>query len=141
MADTSKNEGGMPDLTRNQALVYDQLERVHGPMSAYTILDNLRDAGMRAPLQVYRALEKLVALGKVHKLESLNAYIACSHPHCAAHSVSAFSICETCETVQEIADDSLTESLEHIAARQSFLSLRSVVELRGVCADCRKSAP
>ena len=44
-------------LTRNQALVLDTLTRADAPLSAYTILDQLRDDGFRAPPQVYRALD------------------------------------------------------------------------------------
>ncbi|MEK9833582.1 MAG: transcriptional repressor, partial [Rhodospirillaceae bacterium] len=53
------------DLTRNQSLVFGVLEGAEAPLSAYTILDQLRDEGLRAPLQVYRALDKLVAFGLV----------------------------------------------------------------------------
>src|SRR5690606_36153974 len=52
-----------PELTRNQSLVLGALTRAEGPLSAYTILDKLRDDGFRAPLQVYRALEKLLDAG------------------------------------------------------------------------------
>ena len=38
----------MPDLTRNQALVLETLSTSEGPLSAYGILDKLRDAGFRA---------------------------------------------------------------------------------------------
>ncbi len=48
------------NLSRNQSLVYDALSRSPAPLSAYVILDKLRDSGFRAPLQVYRALEKLI---------------------------------------------------------------------------------
>jgi Fur family transcriptional regulator, zinc uptake regulator len=76
-----------PNLTKNQALVLDVLSRAEQPMSAYTILDKLRDNGFRAPLQVYRALEKLLDFGLVHRLESLNSFVACSHTHesCCQH--------------------------------------------------------
>ncbi|HSO47903.1 MAG TPA: transcriptional repressor, partial [Rhizobiaceae bacterium] len=57
------------ELTKNQSLVMGALARSDGPLSAYTILDQLRDNGFRAPLQVYRALEKLVEFGLVHRLE------------------------------------------------------------------------
>jgi len=57
-----------PDLTKNQSLVMGALTRADGPLSAYTILDQLRDQGFRAPLQVYRALDKLVEFGMVHRL-------------------------------------------------------------------------
>lgn len=51
------------DLTRNQTLVFDVLSKADGPLSAYTILDQLRDDGFRAPLQVYRALENCSITG------------------------------------------------------------------------------
>ena len=68
-----------PVLTKNQSLVFETLQRADQPISAYTILDRLRDHGFRAPLQVYRALDKLVEAGLVHRLESLNAFVACAH--------------------------------------------------------------
>lgn len=70
-----------PQLTKNQALVMGALTHSDGPLSAYTILDKLRDQGFRAPLQVYRALDKLLEYGLVHRLESLNAFVACACPH------------------------------------------------------------
>lgn len=54
-----------PQLTKNQSLVMGALAHSDGPMSAYTILDKLRDNGFRAPLQVYRALDKLLEYGLV----------------------------------------------------------------------------
>jgi hypothetical protein len=71
-------------------------QRSERPLSAYTILDQLRDQGFRAPLQVYRALDKLVEFGLVHRLESLNAFVACRHPDCEDHETIAFMICEKC---------------------------------------------
>jgi Fur family zinc uptake transcriptional regulator len=137
LAKINTTKAGEIKLTRNEGLVFGELENATSPLSAYTILDGLREEGVRAPLQVYRALEKLVALGKVHKLESLNAFVACSHPHCGAHSVSAFGICDQCETVFEIADDGLNASLQELAKAHSFVSKRAVIELRGLCAACQ----
>ena len=95
----------MSELTKNQTLVLDVLAASETPLSAYAILDVLRDDGLRAPLQVYRALESLMAFGSVHRLESLNAFVACSHPKCSTHSNVAFTICEKCNNVLEINDD------------------------------------
>ena len=69
-------------LTRNQQLVYDALTGADTPLSAYSLLDQLRESGFRAPLQVYRALEKLIELGQVHRLESINSFVACQHSDC-----------------------------------------------------------
>jgi Fur family zinc uptake transcriptional regulator len=70
------------ELSNNERLVLDVLGRENSPKSAYMILDVLRGSGFRAPLQVYRALEKLIGMGRVHRLESLNAFIACNHISC-----------------------------------------------------------
>ena len=48
----------MTSLTKNQEMVLGALNDAKAPMSAYAILDELRDEGFRAPPQVYRALEK-----------------------------------------------------------------------------------
>jgi len=133
----SHDHGRAPsDLTRNQSLVFGALSRAEGPLSAYTILDQLRDDGFRAPLQVYRALDKLVETGIVHRLESLNAFVACSHPGCDSHQTIAFAICETCGKVAEISDEPLETRLRELARKDGFTVKRAVVELRGLCAAC-----
>ncbi len=125
------------DLTKNQTLVYGALADAQGPLSAYTILDRLRDDGFRAPLQVYRALEKLLEFGMVHRLESLNAFVACRHPDCGEHETIAFTICEQCGKVAEIADDRLMEHLDTLARVDAFQPRKTTVELRGICASCQ----
>ncbi|MBO6754793.1 MAG: transcriptional repressor [Roseibium sp.] len=124
------------DLTKNQSLVMGALSRSDGPLSAYTILDQLRDDGFRAPLQVYRALDKLVEFGLVHRLESLNAFVACRHPGCDDHETVAFMICETCGQVNEISDNTLAKQLKRLATDAGFALKKSTVELRGICSAC-----
>lgn len=126
-----------PDLTKNQSLVMDALSSAEGPMSAYTILDQLRGDGLRAPLQVYRALDKLVELGLVHRLESLNAFVACSDPNCESHDTVAFTICDVCGLVYEVADETLARKLKTVASKSGFQVRRSTVELRGLCEACQ----
>tara|TARA_R110000868_G_scaffold169762_1_gene404827 strand:- start:1084 stop:1509 length:426 start_codon:yes stop_codon:yes gene_type:complete len=130
-------------LTKNQALVFDALTGTEEPLSAYTILDRLRDEGLRAPLQIYRALDKLMDLGMVHRLESLNAFVACSHPACGAHETVAFAICDGCGQVDEVADERLASHLTAVAQHDGFTLKQSIVELRGLCRTCaaRSSAP
>lgn len=125
------------DLTKNQSLVMGALTRSEGPLSAYTILDQLRDEGFRAPLQVYRALDKLVEFGLVHRLESLNAFVACRHPGCDGHETIAFMICKTCGQVNEITDEPLARRLKQLATEAGFGLRKSTVELRGVCGECQ----
>lgn len=128
------------ELTRNQDLVLQTLNRADAPLSAYDILDQLRDAGLRAPLQVYRALEKLIEQGLAHRLESLNAFICCADTQAHAHRgrSTAFAICSDCGRVDEFADETVDERLRQWAAAHGFAAQRTTIELRGRCAECGK---
>lgn len=129
-----------PDLTKNQALVFGCLTEAEAPLSAYTILDQLRDDGLRAPLQVYRALDKLVDFGLVHRLESLNAFVACNHPagetSGRSHGTVAFAICEECGGVTEFAEQDVVKRLRGWARAEGFHARSTVIELRGLCENC-----
>ncbi|MGI9402861.1 MAG: transcriptional repressor [Rhizobiaceae bacterium] len=127
-----------PDLTKNQSLVMNALSEASGPMSAYSILDQLRDHGFRAPPQVYRALDKLVEFGMVHRLESLNAFVACQLHSCDGDSDETvmFTICEDCGNVSELAGEELLDAVQNLARKSEFTLKKSVIELRGICSDC-----
>ena len=127
-------------LTRNQALVLGALEKADGPLSAYSILDLLRDDGFRAPLQVYRALDKLRELGLVHRIESLNAFVSCAHPAGQAHGAVAFAICENCGGVTEFSRQDVVKQLADWARSEGFEAHATVIELRGLCGTCAKAA-
>ncbi len=125
-----------PPLTKNQNLVFDTLTQAQIPLSAYTILDRLRDDGFRAPLQVYRALEKLRDYGLVHRLESVNAFVACSHSNCHDAGVISFAICRACDHVEEFADDVVTNRLTSWSETRKFKPEQTTIEISGLCARC-----
>ena len=128
------------DLTRNQGLVLGALNHSEAPLSAYDILDRLRADGLRAPLQVYRALDKLVERGLAHRLESLNAFVACADEHCHRKGLIAFAICEGCGKVDEFADQVIEERLGNWAGAKGFKVERTTMEIRGKCEACLKAA-
>lgn len=125
------------ELTRNQSLVFDVLSKAEAPLSAYTILDQLRDKGIRAPLQIYRALDKLVDYGMVHRVESLNAFVACADPHCASHGITAFAICEKCGQVSEFVSPVIEDHVRQWGTQHGFTASKTTLELRGLCAQCQ----
>jgi len=128
-----------PKLTKNQTLVFDILTKKQSSLSAYDILDHLRGEGMRAPLQVYRALERLIELDLVHRLESKNSFIACSHKHdqqVDATCLAAFAICDACGSVTEFMNNVVQEQLDEWASNHSFVATKSTVELTGLCGSC-----
>jgi Fur family zinc uptake transcriptional regulator len=123
-------------LTKNQLRVLEKLEASTGPLSAYTLLDQLRGEGFRAPLQVYRALDALIKDGYVHRLESLNAFVACAEPHDHSHSMTAFAICDTCGQVAEFSDHDVGHQLDEWVGSTGFVAKKAVIEFRGTCAKC-----
>ena len=70
------------ELNNKQSLVMNLLSKAKGPLSAYQILYDLNDHGFRGPTQVYRVLDKLLELGMVHRIESMNAFVACQQEKC-----------------------------------------------------------
>lgn len=105
------------------------------PLTAYEILDELAKViTSPKPPTVYRALEALSEHSFVHRIESLNAYIACHENH--RHSGSQFMICDNCGRVEEIHLCSVPESLQKQAAAKQFNTTHWNVELHGTCKDC-----
>ncbi len=128
------------DLTRNQELVLGALAHAKAPLSAYDILDQLRDDGIKAPLQIYRALDKLTERGLAHRLESLNAFVCCADAHCHATGSIAFAICEACGKVEEFAEPAIEARLKGWSKASGFVPERMTIELRGRCRQCAAAA-
>ncbi len=123
-------------LTANQQRVLSTLQQANGPLTAYALLDRLREQGFSAPAQVYRALERLAGQDLVHRLETLNAYVCCAHQGCCQQDLRAFAICDTCGHVDEFADAGLRRSLGRWTKGKGFSLHKSTVELHGECAAC-----
>ena len=64
----------------NHKRVYAHLRKAGAPLSAYQILEAMHADGFRAPVTVYRALERLMGEGRIHRVESLNAFVPCCDP-------------------------------------------------------------
>lgn len=128
-------------LTKNQTLVLSVLEESSIPLSAYTILERLGQHGLRAPPQVYRALDKLLDLGLAHKLASMNSFLACQHTQCGSHQVTSFAICDGCEQVSEIINTEFERQLNSLAKDVGLQPTRSTIEIHGLCDQCSSSNP
>ncbi|KAA5607002.1 transcriptional repressor [Roseospira marina] len=133
-----------PALTRNQALVLATLEAAATPLGAYAVLDRLRDDGLKAPAQIYRALSALQDKGLVHRLECLNAFVACRHVHDPAEDgappgPAVFVICDHCSATRELTDPVIGGQIERLARNQGFGLHTSSIEVRGLCAACSRA--
>ncbi len=123
-----------PKLSANNRLVLAALKAAGKPVTAYDLLDRLRDAGLRGPPTVYRALSKLIEFGLVHKLESLNAFVACTQDR--HRSAVTFMVCNECGVAAELDDANLNERLYSLANESAFAIDKATLELRGRCVNC-----
>lgn len=115
--------------------VLEILSQEHRAFGAYAILDRLREDGFGSqPPVAYRALDFLVANGFAHKIERLNAFIACVHPS-EVHA-PAFMICRLCDAVAETQSSPARGALGDAARATGFRIERTVVEAEGVCPSC-----
>ena len=118
-----------------QAQVLAVLRGRRSPMSAYEVLRCLREERPRlAPPTIYRALAALTERGKIHRLESLNAFIACRCDR--HHDASILSICTDCGAVEESLSTDLVATLSSIAGKSGFAPRRHVIEVHGQCGAC-----
>ncbi len=106
-----------------------------GGLKAYELLDLLatEHAAARPPTD-YRALEFLIDQGLVHRIESLNAYVACPCPD-HVHGFQLL-ICRRCGRVEELHLEEISEQLSQQARALGFRVERQTIELLGHCETC-----
>ena len=124
-------------LSKNQKIVLDIIEKAKGPLKAYSILFNVQKKGINAPQQIYRALDKLIEIGKIHKIESRNAFVACKNSNCEISKATAFSICESCEKIDEISDTKLSKYLSSYHDKNGMKFKKFNLEFFGLCKKCK----
>ncbi len=126
-------------LTPVRRKVLELLLQEHRALGAYAILDLLRDSGFGSqPPVAYRALDFLVEHGFAHKIERLNAFVACAHP--GANHAPAFMICRLCDAVAEAQAAPSNDALGAAARAAGFQIEKTVVEAEGVCPVCAQKA-
>jgi Fur family transcriptional regulator, zinc uptake regulator len=120
-------------MTASRLRTLELILEAGGPIKAYEVIDRFHDEGAAKPPTVYRALSFLEQMGLVHRIESLNAFVAC-HTHDHAHQ-AAFLLCECCGKSEEVA---IHQSAEiDLAAHTSGFKIRHVtLEARGKCQAC-----
>lgn len=123
------------DLRRK---VFEEIASTTASVGAYEVLDRLAKKGTRlAPISVYRALDALLEAGVVHRLESKNAYFACSRLHQPRNGRRPmFLSCEHCGTVHEVDGQDIFDAIDVAARGGKFEPRVKFVEVSGTCSDC-----
>ncbi len=137
-ADAHCRAGGL-QFTPVRRRVLEILLDDHRAKGAYDILDRLRDEGFGSqPPVAYRALDFLVAQGFAHRIERLNAFVACAHGG-AEHS-PAFLICRVCCAVAEAEAAPGRTAIAAAARAEGFTIERVAIEATGLCPGCAEAA-
>ena len=123
-------------LTPIRQRVLEILLESHRAMGAYDVLRQLSAEGLAdKPPVAYRALNFLLEQGLVHRIEKLNAYVACDCP--IEDHAPTFLICMACHKVAESHNFSLDDVQDSLVT-DGFTVSRIVVEAEGLCAHCHE---
>ena len=121
-------------LTPPRRRVLELLLEAGQPVKAYDLIAAYGQSGVPAkPPTVYRALEFLSQQGFAHRIESLNAYVACRRGE-EGHA-AAFLICDCCGATREIA--SAANPIQALGEAAGYALTGVTIEAHGLCADCR----
>lgn len=120
--------------TPSRRRTYELLLEAGTPVKAYDLLSGYAAEGEppAKPPTIYRALDFLLAHGLIHRIESLNAFLACTAD--GAHSAE-FLICDCCGRVEELGLGVDRAALS-AAADRGFRPARVVLEVHGLCTAC-----
>lgn len=108
------------------------------PVKAYDLMATYHDRAPAKPPTVYRALDFLEKEGFAHRIESLNAFVACGQAQAGEGQLhaAAFLICDCCGAAKEIdarPADELSEAAEDAGYRISAVT----IEAHGLCRSCQ----
>lgn len=108
----------------------------HEATKAYDLIERLSRQGEQVkPPTVYRALDFLLEHGLIHRIESLNAFVGCEHPQEAHQAI--LMICDRCGDIREDDNAEVQAALKKLAGEAGFAPRSAVIELRGLCRNCR----
>jgi Fur family transcriptional regulator, zinc uptake regulator len=118
-------------FTDPRRYVLEILIKEQKPMGAYDVLEKLgKYINKPKPPTAYRAIDFWRAHGFVHKIESLNSFIACCDGH--LHHDTHFLVCDDCHTVCELHHHN--HKTNNIP--DGFTAKRTFIETHGTCGEC-----
>ncbi len=122
-------------FTELRRKIFELVWATHRPVRAYDLLNQVKTSDETAkPPTVYRALNFLLRYGLIHKINTLRAFVGCSHP--LEHSECYFLICSECGEIKECCNAGLAKSLITTALDNKFQTNTMAVEIQGRCTDC-----
>ena len=115
--------------------VFELVWQQHKPIRAYDVLEKLQKDGRAAPPTVYRALDFLLDLGLIHRIESLNAFVGCIK--IGQKHEGQFLICTSCWAFAELDSTEISKSIQKSAEHYGFEVKQQIIEVAGLCPKCQ----
>ena len=126
--------GAEQRLTAPRRRVLELLLEAGQPAKAYDLIAAFGAGGAPAkPPTVYRALDFLERQGFAHRIESLNAYVACRQG--PEDHAAAFLICDCCGDTREV-EPLGVERLAKLAGEAGYTLNVVTIEAHGLCGAC-----
>jgi Fur family zinc uptake transcriptional regulator len=122
-------------LTPIRKMVLELIWKEHNPVKAYDLLSRLDTNKCSAkPPTIYRALDFLLEMGLIHKIETMNSFVGCHHPEIS--HFCQFAICESCGSLEEFCDESIADIIKNNAKKIGFKIKSQKLEIIGRCEKC-----
>jgi Fur family zinc uptake transcriptional regulator len=126
-------------LTALRREVLELLLLRNGTAKAYDLQDDMRARhGRVAPTTVYRALDFLMDQGLVHRVDTVNSFVACNSDHAGHHPGhhTLMVVCARCAAVSELHDhDAMAVIAQRLRSGVPGF-MQTGVEIKGICAPC-----
>ena len=122
-------------LTKLRETVLKLIWKNHTYVKAYDLLEELKKIDDSAkPPTVYRSLDFLMENGFIHKIQSLNAFVGCSHP--GEHNECYFLICKECRNIEECHSENINKFVQSTSSNNNFSANQVTLEISGICQEC-----
>ncbi|MBI2298253.1 MAG: transcriptional repressor [Armatimonadetes bacterium] len=106
-------------------------------LSPYGILEAIAGSGTPPDVvTVYRVLDLLESLHLVHRVHSMNGYVACTR--LSADGCHHPLICTRCGRIAEVRGEAFAHAVERMSA-DGWEVTGHVLELSGLCPACREA--
>ena len=124
-------------FTKLRQMVFEEIAATYTSIGAYEILARLAEKGHRvAPISIYRAIDALIEVGVVHRLETKNAFFACRRTDHSKGRRPLFLSCEKCGAVGEVEGQDVFDLIGERVRSAKFTPRVKFVEVSGICPRC-----
>lgn len=139
IVNTIENSTDDVKITSLRKDILEIISKSKNPISAYTILGLLKKLRPGSePPTVYRVIDYFLEKKVIHKIDSENTYIMCSHLNeLTKKNHGVLLTCLKCNSSEEVYEENFFHALELMTKRKQFKIDCSIIQVKGICSDCK----